>query len=32
MGASYLGGLVFYVKRIPEIFWPGKFDILGHSH
>jgi hypothetical protein len=28
MGASYLGGLVFYVKRIPEIFWPGKFDIL----
>jgi hypothetical protein len=28
MGASYLGGLVFYVFRIPERFRPGKFDII----
>lgn len=26
-GFSYLFGLFIYVKRVPEFFYPGKFDI-----
>lgn len=28
MGSSYLGGLAIYVTRVPERFFPGKFDIF----
>ena len=28
MGTSYLGGLAIYTFRIPERFFPGKFDII----
>lgn len=28
MGLSYLGGLAIYVLRVPERFYPGKFDII----
>ncbi|RIB06552.1 hemolysin-III related-domain-containing protein [Gigaspora rosea] len=31
-GAIYLIGAVFYGYRIPERFFPGTFDIWGHSH
>ena len=30
--SSVMIGAVLYAKRIPEIFWPGKFDLLGSSH
>ena len=32
MGALYLTGLFFYIKKIPERFWPRKFDIWFNSH
>lgn len=32
MGSLYLIGAVIYAKRIPEVYWPGRFDVLGHSH
>lgn len=32
MGASYLGGVVFYAARVPERWLPGKFDLLFNSH
>ncbi|GAA0150169.1 G-protein coupled receptor [Lithospermum erythrorhizon] len=32
MGLLYGIGAVFYIKRIPEKWRPGKFDIVGHSH
>ena len=28
MGIFYIGGLYIYLKRIPEKWYPGKFDIL----
>jgi adiponectin receptor len=28
----YLIGLILYAKRIPEIYYPGLFDLVGHSH
>ena len=28
MGVFYIGGLYIYLKRIPEKWYPGKFDIL----
>ena len=31
-GALYILGAVIYAVRVPERLWPGKFDILGHSH
>lgn len=31
-GALYILGAVIYAMRVPERLWPGKFDILGHSH
>lgn len=32
MGASYLSGAVLYATRVPERFFPGRFDIVFHSH
>ncbi|KAJ3283459.1 hypothetical protein HK104_010375 [Borealophlyctis nickersoniae] len=32
MGALYALGAVIYATRVPEKFYPGKFDIWGHSH
>jgi adiponectin receptor len=32
MGALYLIGAFIYAFRIPERWWPGKFDIIGQSH
>ncbi|KAK6503314.1 hypothetical protein TWF481_008337 [Arthrobotrys musiformis] len=31
-GISLLVGVCLFVGRVPERFWPGKFDIWGHSH
>ena len=31
-GLSYVIGGTIYVLRIPEKFFKGKFDIIGHSH
>ncbi|KAL6944683.1 hypothetical protein ACO0RG_001428 [Hanseniaspora osmophila] len=28
----YIGGAIIYGFRIPECFFPGRFDFLGHSH
>eukprot|EP00842_Homolaphlyctis_polyrhiza_P002499 jgi/Hompol1/324/HPOL_001389-RA len=28
----YVIGSIFYMGRIPERFWPGAFDVFGHSH
>lgn len=32
MGAIYLGGAAIYACRVPERWYPGRFDIVGHSH
>ncbi|ORZ34374.1 hemolysin-III related-domain-containing protein [Catenaria anguillulae PL171] len=32
MGATYIGGAVIYATKIPERWFPGCFDIFGHSH
>ncbi|KAK3012485.1 hypothetical protein RJ639_007936 [Escallonia herrerae] len=32
MGLFYAIGAAFYVKRVPERWKPGAFDIAGHSH
>lgn len=32
MGGAYLIGASFYATRVPERFFPGKFDIFFHSH
>ena len=32
MAALYIGGGALYAFRIPERFWPGKFDIWASSH
>lgn len=32
MGSLYIVGAVLYALRIPERFFPGKFDIWLHSH
>lgn len=35
MGLCYLGygvGILFYLTRIPERFFPGKFNVFFHSH
>ena len=32
MGALYISGALLYAFRIPERFFPGKVDILFHSH
>lgn len=32
MGATYIVGVLIYGFRIPECFWPGKFNIWCASH
>lgn len=32
MGAMYIGGACLYVFRVPERFYPGKFDVWASSH
>ena len=32
MLSLYIGGACIYAYRIPECYWPGKFDIWFHSH
>ena len=32
MGMVYVVGLIMYTFRIPERFWPGKFDLWCQSH
>jgi adiponectin receptor len=32
MGLSYVGGAMIYKFKIPERFYPGKFDIWFSSH
>lgn len=32
MGTSYIAGVGIYVSRIPERFYPGRFDLVGNSH
>ncbi len=32
MAATYIGGGALYAFRIPERFWPGKFDVWASSH
>ena len=32
MGASYILGVFVYISRVPERFYPGYFDFIGHSH
>lgn len=32
MGALYIGGAVLYAMHIPERWFPGKFNAIGHSH
>ncbi len=31
-GLLYLIGAFIYASRIPERYFPGKLDIIGHSH
>ncbi|KAJ3173530.1 hypothetical protein HDU88_002616 [Geranomyces variabilis] len=31
-GIVYFLGAVIYACRVPERWWPGKFDMWGHSH
>lgn len=32
MASLYITGVLFYALRIPERFYPGKFDLYFHSH
>ncbi len=32
MGVIYLTGTCVYTLKIPERFWPGRFDVAFHSH
>ena len=32
MYSFYAAGVFFYSSKLPERFWPGKFDIFCHSH
>jgi len=32
MALFYLVGAAIYASRMPERFWPGKFDLIGNSH
>jgi len=31
-GISYIVGVILYIWRFPEKYWPGKFDFWGNSH
>jgi adiponectin receptor len=30
--SCYIFGFVFYISKVPERFYPGKFDFIGMSH
>ncbi|ORX88625.1 putative hemolysin-III channel protein Izh2 [Basidiobolus meristosporus CBS 931.73] len=32
MGLTYVCGALIYASRVPERWFPGKFDYIGHSH
>ncbi|KAK9687414.1 hypothetical protein K7432_014799 [Basidiobolus ranarum] len=32
MGLTYVCGALIYASRVPEKWFPGKFDYIGHSH
>ncbi|CAF1353811.1 unnamed protein product [Adineta steineri] len=32
MAVAYIGGGIAYAVRVPERFFPGRFDIVGQSH
>lgn len=32
MALGYLGGLAFELSKVPERFFPGRCDLVGHSH
>lgn len=32
MAALYIAGVLIYIARVPERFYPGKFDFVGNSH
>ncbi|EAZ20642.1 hypothetical protein OsJ_36258 [Oryza sativa Japonica Group] len=32
MGALYALGVAVYAARVPERWFPGRFDLVGHSH
>lgn len=32
MGATYILGAIIYANRVPERWFPGKFDLFCHSH
>jgi adiponectin receptor len=32
MGVLYLTGAIIYGARVPERWWPGRFDLFLHSH
>ena len=32
MGGLYIGGAALYAMHIPERFFPGKLNVIGHSH
>jgi adiponectin receptor len=32
MGALYCVGVVFFITRFPESYWPGKFNLIFQSH
>ncbi|KAJ3373431.1 Adiponectin receptor protein 1 [Allomyces arbusculus] len=32
MGATYIAGAAVYAAKIPERWFPGKVDLVGHSH
>jgi len=32
MGALYCIGVVFFITRFPESYWPGKFNLIFQSH
>jgi adiponectin receptor len=32
MGAFYIIGVMIYIARFPEKYYPGKFDLMGSSH
>jgi predicted membrane channel-forming protein YqfA (hemolysin III family) len=29
---SYVVGFIFYALQLPEKRWPGRFDLIAHSH
>ncbi|KAI8874393.1 HlyIII-domain-containing protein [Ramicandelaber brevisporus] len=32
MATTYIVGAIIYAARVPEKWWPGRFDYIGHSH